>query len=307
MSAKGLKQHQSNETRTSLGACAARFSLFVTFLFVLALPASAWGPTTHTYLITKILGTENHDAVFGSTLPDFNGAARLRPRVDATIKHLTHYEFDRLAPSMFALGFSTHNGVWGADHFAHRYLEDEQSTYYATRKIKELSRETGLNLHLAEDVFEAAMDIRIAVDCGPWLGNLLRASARASGPENEQALVDAFAAPLAERAPELAPADAANALRWACRAHKTLMQAYGIQVTQSQGYMFRVGVPLLAKHLQCDYATASRHLEFAYGLCADWRPEMDQMAERVRKSLSESACRALLSETQPSGSPGIPD
>ncbi|HNR30620.1 MAG TPA: hypothetical protein PKI11_07000 [Candidatus Hydrogenedentes bacterium] len=258
-------------------------------LLIAAAPAVAWGPAMHAYVVARVLGPEALEAVFGATLPDFNGAARLRPTVDAAIKRLTHYEFERLAPSSFATGFATHNGVWGADHYAHHYPNDVDATYYATRKIKALSARTGLSLNLAEDVFEAAMDMRVGLECGPELGRLIRDAARSVGPKEEQAIVDAFAAPLAERVPELSAEDAESALRWAFRAHKALMQAFAVQLMQDREYMLRLGAPLLARHLECDAAAARKHLEAALELCADWREEMDRMAEKVGAALRAEA------------------
>lgn len=273
---------QALEKSPSLRVCP-----FIAVLLLAWCPAFAWGPATHVYIIQRIFGPDASEAVFGSTLPDFNGAARLRPEVDHVIKRLTHYEFERLAPSLFAAGFATHNGVWGADLYAHSYGKEAGADYYATRKIKELSEKTGLNLNQSEDTFEAAMDMQIALDCGPELGRALMDSARGVGPEQEQAIVDAFAAPLAERVPELRPGEAESILRWSFRAHKALMQAFAIQLMQDRAYMLRLGAPLLAYHLKCDTPTARNYLETALELCADWREPMNEITENVGKALED--------------------
>ena len=286
----------SSRCRTGRRGAIVRAAIILVMLLLVNHVAVAWGPATHVYIVTRILGDQESDAVFGATLPDFNGAARLRPEVDRAIKHLTHHEFERLAPSLFAAGFATHNGAWGGDHYAHHYLKDEQSTYYATRKIKELSALTGLSLNLSEDVFEAAMDIQVALDCGPRLGRLLKGSAHAAGVDAEQAVVAAFAGPLAERAPELTPVEAESILRWAYRAHKTLMQAFGIQLAQDRAYMLRIGAPLLARHVKCDASTARGYLETALTLCTDWRPELDKIAEDVRAGLLQTQFGEVLNE-----------
>ncbi len=264
-----------------------RIPLIAASLVLVSCHAFAWGPATHAYAALRIFGPDAPEAVLGSTLPDFNGAARLRPEVDRVIKRLTHHECERLAPSPFAAGFATHNGAWGADLYAHSYGKEAGADYYATRKIKELSEKTGLSLNQSEDTFEAAMDMQIALDCGPQLGQALLEAARSVGPEQEQAIVDAFAAPLAESVPELRPGEAESILRWAFRAHKTLMQAFAIQLMQDRAYMLRIGAPLLARHLNCDTPTARNYLETALELCADWREPLNEIAENVRHVLED--------------------
>ncbi|HPO16362.1 MAG TPA: hypothetical protein PLI09_23200 [Candidatus Hydrogenedentes bacterium] len=260
---------------------------------MVSLPAGAWGPATHAYIITRILGTEDLDAMFGSLHPDFGAVAQGNPALTpgnpalaSRLKHLTHHEYYRLAPSPFAEGFSTHNSGWGADAYAHRYIVNSDESYSA-KKIHQLAHEFNISDHKAEDIFELAMDVAVILDQGPDFARKIGESARIAGPRYEQALVDAFAAPLAEALPDLSLTEAEPAIRWSSRIHRQLIQAYGIHFCMGKEYLMRKAPPYLARHLECSPEEAARYFDRAVELASDFKPEMDSMARAIKTAMEK--------------------
>lgn len=262
-------------------------------LCMISLPAGAWGPATHAYIITRILGTEDLDAIFGSLHPDFGAVAQGNPALTpgnpalaSRLKHLAHLEYYRLAPCSFAEGFASHNSIWGGDAYAHRYIVAQDDSY-ATSKIRQLAREFNMSDHHAEDVFELAMDVVIVLDQGPDFARKIGESARVAGPRCEQALVDAFAGPLAEALPGLSLGDAESAIRWSSRVHRQLMQAYGIHFCMGKEYLLKKAPPYLARHLECSPGEAARYFARAMELASDFKPAMDSMAQAIRSAMEK--------------------
>jgi hypothetical protein len=246
--------------------------------------ASAFGPGAHAYLAMKALRTSDSVAIYAAALPDMNGSFAATPQAASHVKHLTHYEYERLAPSCFAAGFATHNNVWGADAIAHAYFVEAAPENYVTAKIHELSARCGITLHEAEDLFDAGLDIALATGVGPSLGRALADSTRRMGAAEEDALVAAYAAPLAEEV-GLTVEEAGQRIRWAERCMRTVMQAYG-NLLQGKLMLYRpVAAWMVGRAFHWKENDARTRLDTAISLAFDCIPALDLMAEELRTRL----------------------
>ncbi len=260
---------------------------------MVALSAGAWGPATHAYIITRVMGTQDLDAMFGALHPDFGAVPQGNPALTpgypalaSRLKHLTHLEYQRLAPSAFADGFASHNSIWGGDSYAHRYIVNSDDSYSA-RKIHQLAHEFNISDHKAEDVFELAMDVAIIMDQGPDFARNVGESARVAGPRWEQSLVDAFAKPLAGGVPGLSLEDAESAIRWSSRVHRQLIQTYGILFGAGKDYVMRKAPPYLARQLECPPEEAAKYFARAVELASDFKPEMERIAQNIKAAMEK--------------------
>lgn len=254
----------------------------------LAWSAAAWacGPGAHAYIAMRALGNTAPCVAFAAGLPDVNGVFSALPEANARMKHLTHFEFARLKGTAFAAGFATHNNVWGADSVAHAYFLPDPPDNYFTRKLHALSEQTGITLHEAEDLFDAAIDIQLARTLGPELGRALVAGAEACGPAEEAAFTAAFAEPLAESTAE--PLTTAQTqLRWALRCAKQGTIAYGTLLQSDMRRQMPVAGLLVAKVFHWTYAEALVRLNAAITLAADVQPALDAIADDIRQHLEE--------------------
>lgn len=255
-------------------------------LVVAATPAHAWGPGTHAFLAEQIFGPDQPAAVYGATVADFGDALRKRPEERRALKRLAHFHFGLLPPSSLAAGFTTHNGDWGGDYYAHLYYRPEETTIFSTRCITQLSEELDLPKQRAEDLVEMAVDLHIALDEGPAFGMRLRAAAEGlEAGAAEDVLVVTYAGPLSERVASLSRAEAEERIRWANRLHRTLMRAYGQQLATDEGYIARWAPRILARYLEVDVKTARHYYERAMAVTADYRAEIDRMAVAIHGEL----------------------
>lgn len=101
----------------------------------------AWGPATHTYIMRKLdkgFGITNSQKLYGAVAPDiFSYIYRVPNR--RYLEEQMHYEFmgvwdkaEGKNEKAFALGFISHNDVWGADYVA-RHVPD-----YVSMKAQQL-------------------------------------------------------------------------------------------------------------------------------------------------------------------------
>ncbi|MBI1318686.1 MAG: hypothetical protein GC168_07025 [Candidatus Hydrogenedens sp.] len=247
--------------------------------------AAAFGPGVHAYLAMQVLGPDAHLAVYGAMAADLNGAFERHSEVKSAMQRLTHYEFGLLSPSVFAAGFATHNGDWGADGTAHRYLHTGHTEGWVTDKLKLLSDREGITMFEAEDLYDAALDLMLAQRLGPALGELVESSAAQAGPEEEQQLVEAFAAPLAERA-NLKPEDAESRIRWAHRSMRQVLIVYGRLLARDRGYQRPIGDFLVARAFGWPPAEARLHLTAALELAEDVVPQLDALAVAMREQMN---------------------
>jgi len=247
-------------------------------LVLLAAEAGAWGPASHVYVVDRLMGTGLLDALFGSMMPDMYALGSTAP-IQNNTQWLTHHEFDRLSPSSFALGFATHNGIWGADYYAHCYYDPSAPDTYLTERMKLMCLEFGFSMQDAELVIEGVVDYLVRQDRGPELGGLIQLSAQAFGAEDEQQLVDAFALPLTQRVSGLSIEDAEAELRSMARNWRMLLAAYGGTFFGGDLAICRATlVTGLATALDVDEQTAEAYVARAEELCWDYFVELDRIA-----------------------------
>ncbi|MCX5759657.1 MAG: hypothetical protein NTU83_14370 [Candidatus Hydrogenedentes bacterium] len=225
------------------------------------------------------------EAVYAATVPDFC-ALGPSPGIKAQLPPMTHFEFERMAPTPFGLGFVTHNGEWGADHYAHCYYDPDVPETYFTERMRLLSEEFGFSINKGEDVVEAILDYMLRRDFGPWWGEFLASAAESCGPAHDQQLADAFASPLSQRVPDLTIEQARSQLRSMASTYRWVILMYGQQLaTQDQEYIRRVLVDNMARNLGIDAFTADLVMARAEELCVDYRDELDAVAASVRNEM----------------------
>ncbi len=121
----------------------------VAALIVLLAPAaSAWGPATHAYIAQRLPYAQllwSGQKLYGAMAPDVNNFFPESLRVNGFLQ--THYAPPVIAPGFLAvwdtahtsiqkaqaIGFLSHNEMWGADSFAHNELADHPSGYVITK------------------------------------------------------------------------------------------------------------------------------------------------------------------------------
>ncbi len=262
-----------------------------------ATQAFTWGPATHLHLVERATGSNRPLVHFGSMLPDMNNMIFNKAEVFDAVRHLTHNECDRVAPSCLALGMISHNEAWGADWYSHQYWlpeTPESAGLYSTRKIRHLEEALGVNPGQAEFLFEFAVDYLLRVEEGPAMGNKLLASAAVFGPSQQQLIVDAFTRPLAERVPGLSNEQAERELRAAANLYRLATKAYGAAFIHDEEAVFNALTSLTALYLCFDGATAEHHLAYAIELCHDdYRAELDRIAELLRADMASQAPESM--------------
>lgn len=249
--------------------------------------AHAWPPATHVYLVERITGSRDPDIIYGSMAADFDGAVLFNKKARAVLKHMTHFEFDRLEPGKFATGFASHNGEWGADYYAHLYYDESAAPIYSTKKLRQLSIEFGISMNQAEDSFEGVIEFLIRIEYGPELGRLIVDSAARSTHEEE--LVKAFALPLSERA-GLSFEDAANEVRRAARTYQAVALTYGKQLMiEDEDYLRKLAVLALQAYLGFSPERAKQYLERGIKISKDdYQAEMDRITRNIRAKMIAS-------------------
>jgi hypothetical protein len=266
-----------------------RFLLFALSALLAVSDAHAFGPGVHAYIAMRMLDSGPSPAIYGAMAADMNGILRGDPAAASTMQRLTHYEFGLLAPSLFATGWASHNGEWGADRVAHEYLrKGHDPDAYFTRKIRTLSEREGITQFQAEDLFDAALDLMLAQRIGPELGIAVSESAALAGKPEEDALAAAFTAPLAERA-ALDSADAESRIRWAHRCMKSGLIVYGRILERDRGYQRPIVDFLAARHFKWPPAEARAHLDTALELAEDCIPELDALADALAQRMRGEA------------------
>lgn len=252
-----------------------------------ALPAQAWGPMTHAYIASQIFRDAPPALLFGAMVADMDGFSGLGEKGDSSIKHLTHREAKLLAPSPFRLGLLTHDGDWGADSYAHAYFHMPTEKLYPLRVYQQLSSETGITMNNAEDVTETVVDYVICRDLGrPFVQKILDA-VNAVGPAEEQALVDAYAGPLMERMPELTRERAEKTLRKAFQCEKVALRFTAAFMLLSDKVQRALWPYMISLGVDIKIATAEKCTQRGIELCADWRPNLDQIAREMGAKMRE--------------------
>jgi len=260
-------------------------SLYTTLIFTLVmfagLDAFAWGPATHLYIAYRIFGEDQPASLYGSMVPDMCDIEVFNRAAKGAFKHITHYDYDRLAPSPFARGFATHNQKWGGDSYAHAYLVKELTAEYPKVIFEQLSRETGISVHQAEDCIEMVLEYAIRRDLGPEFGKLVASSPDAVGKAEEDALVKAFAKPFSEKVAGLSEAEAAEHIRIMFSCHRLLTKCYGRLMTLDEELLRPLGPVAVMIYLKTSKDRANTIFERACELCEDWQEHLDIIADEI--------------------------
>jgi hypothetical protein len=166
-------------------------SLLVGFTIVLGFSnVHAFNPATHLFIAQGVFHSQDVDLDYGSISPDliFFADQEKWP----TSFEDTHYNYIDLrsyaighAQKAFALGWLTHNELWGADYYAHRINPIGNNTcinqgYYQGYIIEKaclLSDKAGIDPEFAHFAVETAIDFLLRSNEDPELGEkLLNAS-----------------------------------------------------------------------------------------------------------------------------------
>ncbi len=247
--------------------------------------AYGFGMGTHAYVAWRVCGTCWPEAIYAAMAPDLFGLG-CSPETKSQLQSMTHFEFERMAPSPFAIGFVTHNGVWGADHYTHCYYDSQAVDTYFTGIMRQLASEFGFSMNKSEDVVEAILDYMLRRDFGPWWGGFLASAADSCGSTQDEQLVEAFALPLSQRVPELALEGAQSELRLAASMYRTAMGVYGEQLAvHDLPYIRSILVRGMAMHLAIDDVTADRVMARAEELCVDYRGQLDAVAVSIHNKM----------------------
>lgn len=252
-----------------------------------ALPAHAWGPIAHAYIASQIFPDAPPALLFGAMVADMNEFSGLGEDGSSSLKHLTHREAKLLAPSPFRLGLLTHDADWGADSYAHAYFHMPTEKMYPLRVYEQLSQETGITMNNAEDVIETVVDYVICRDLGPSFVRKILDAVKAVGPAEEQALVDAYAGPLMERMPELTREKAEMTLRKAFRCERVALRCTACFMLVSDKVQRALAPYMIALGAGIRFAIAGTCTERGIELCADWRPNLDQIAREMGAKMRE--------------------
>lgn len=260
-------------------------SALATLVIVASFNAYGFGMGTHAYVAWRVCGTPWLEVAYAAMAPDCFQLAS-SDAVKTRMQHMTHFEFDRLAPTPFAIGFATHNGEWGADHYAHCYYDPLAPDTYFTARMRQLSDEFGFSINKGEDVIEGILDYMLRRDFDVWWGEFLTAAAHSCGPSQDRQLVDAFALPLSQSVSGLTLEQAQSTVRSVASGYRWAMGIYGDQLaTNELPYIWQILVGGMANDLDIEEAEAEQVLIRAEELCQDYRTELDAIAVSVRNEL----------------------
>ena len=250
-------------------------------LLTAAWPAEAFGPITHAYIAMQVFPDAPPSALFGAMAADMNDFDGWNNKLGSRFKHFTHAGADRLPPSPFQWGLLTHNSSWGADSYAHAYFHLPTEKLYPLRLYEQLSRDTAISMNDAEDVIETILDYVICRDLGSAFIHRIAEAADAVGPAEEQALIDAFAEPLSQEVPELTRDRAADSIRMMFQCDKTFLKGMAELMALPGTSLLATAPVLLAAGLNMNPALASRCVQRAVELCADWRVHLDEISREI--------------------------
>lgn len=137
----------------------------------------------------------------------------------------------------------------------------------------------------AEAVFEAVVDYLVRLDYGPELGELIAQSASRSA--HEEALVEAFAEPVAERA-GISLDEAAEEIRKGAKGFQVITRMYGEQLAKHDEAYVLEHIPVgLTVVLSCDVETAEAYVARAVEMCQDdFKNELDRVCRQVRAKMA---------------------
>lgn len=272
--------------------------LFIIVYIGLVCDATAWGPAAHAYIASRVMENQEADIIFGAILPDCTSLILNHSTLKSRYNHLTHFESERLPPSPFAMGFMTHNGAWGADYYAHLYYHPEADEIWSTRKYRQLSDEFGITMQHAEDIIEMCVDIQVRLLMGPSFGSLIASAAEASGPAHEEAMVDAFADPLAAQIEGLSLEEAARKIRFTVKSHRMATITFGRQLEKGREEIFEAIPIVLAFYFGCDKEMATGYFQRGMEITADFEVEFDRICTEIKGLMPVSNAAASTGESR---------
>lgn len=178
----------------------------ISFLFS-AFPgiAQSFNPATHIYIAENVFPEWGYqiDLFYGSFAPDISMYV-LQIEKWPTGYEDTHRDFINLKPhrrsqaqKAFRDGWLIHNGVWGADFYAHGNFPESDEGYVIDRADKLLESFGPISGDLAKDrefahsIVEAAIDLLLKTDY-PELGSKLIDATLYRSPEDRQLLLKTF-------------------------------------------------------------------------------------------------------------------
>jgi hypothetical protein len=196
--------------------------LGLVFVLALSVSAPAWDVLTHSFIMEQIKGgplNANGNEVYGTTSPDFVNYLLNTPYY-SWLYDTTHSDFMRLwrmattpAEQSLAMGFVTHNGVWGADHMAHYASLTGDPTqgyiiakaamveaFFTAQGIWDMLGLSGdpyqpLRLELCHNIVEYVIDIQVWM-ADPGIATRVMAAAAGRSANMQQLVKTAFAGPL---------------------------------------------------------------------------------------------------------------
>lgn len=256
-------------------------------LFLVACPvgAWAWGPLTHAYIASCVTNSTNYDLIFGSGAPDLNSMIDDNEDEDEALRQLTHHEFANLATSAFTTGCITHNETWGADYYSHT------NGNYGPNTMKKLVEELQISTAQAHTLFESCIDMQIRLAHGPGWGTLLATAANESDKtKQEQLMVDAYAAELADQVTGLSTSEAADDIRKALRSLRSNTITTGnLMAKESQEEIELFALPILASYLGVSTGTARTYYEYAMNLTEDtFQAELNFVCTMIKQEMPEA-------------------
>jgi hypothetical protein len=248
------------------------------FLCLLSFSCSgwAWSPTTHAYIASCVTEGQNLSVIYGSGAADLNSMVQGNPAETEALRVLTHYEWERLAPSAFTTGFKTHNEEWGADFYSHT------ADTWARSVMTHLRDHFGITMTQAHVLFESCVDFQVRLAHGPELGTLLANAAEASGEEHEQLMVDAYAGELAARVSGLTVEQAEADIRLAMQMLRASTIALGELMETPTEDIEEVMLPVIAMYLGVTESEVRPYYEYAMEVTADFQEHLDYVCEQVK-------------------------
>lgn len=249
---------------------------------VLGFSSGAWGwsAVTHAYIASCVTDGLNKSVIFGSGAADLNSMIEDNPDVAEALRQLTHHDFEALAPSAFTTGFFTHNEDWGADSYSHG-----EGTY-ARNLMEQFETELEIDSTQAHVLFEGCIDAQVRLAHGPEWGTRLAESARASGPDHEQLMVDAFAAPLAARVEGLTESMAEEYIRTAMQDLRAQTITLGELLARPAAEVEPIMLLYLVMYLGVDEDRARACYEYAMTATENsFQAELDSVCDKIREQM----------------------
>jgi len=251
-------------------------------LWLVAVNAQAFGPGTHFYVSQRILGPGQEAAWFAAALPDCEGFASTS-QIKSAMKSLTHHHWYHMPRTPFGIGFSLHNGDWGADYYAHNYYHPEIPPSFMALNMKEFSEISGCALGDAEALFEAMYDYVLRRDLGPAYGTIIyEAAVLANQAAYRDQFVRAYAEPLRERVPSLTRTAAETELAMMYNKFVLLMKLYGSQIGEGDLSVLKATcVDLLKGYMNVDDETALDYFDLMEGMCGNYAADFNGMIAEI--------------------------